>query len=215
MRRLLVLRPEPGASATAARAAALGLEAVVAPLFVARAVAWDLPANVGAVAMTSANAARLGGAMLRALTDRPLYAVGEATAAAARDAGFSDVRVAGGDAAALGRLIDADQAGPVLHLAGREHHPIPTAQPVETRIVYAVEAAASLTADPVGTVALLHSPRAAAVFVGLVTDRARVRIAAISPAAAEAAGEGWQAVRVADRPTDDALLAVAAELCED
>ena len=43
MRRLLVLRPEPGASATVERARALGLDAVAMPLFEVEPVAWDAP----------------------------------------------------------------------------------------------------------------------------------------------------------------------------
>jgi len=45
-------------------------------------------------------------------------------------------------------------------------------------------------------------------------DRATIRIAAISAAAAEAAGEGWQALRIASSPNDAELLALAARLCE-
>jgi uroporphyrinogen-III synthase len=40
-----------------------------------------------------------------------------------------------------------------------------------------------------------------------------IAIAAISRAAADAAGEGWKSVAVADEPSDDALLALAARLC--
>jgi uroporphyrinogen-III synthase len=38
-------------------------------------------------------------------------------------------------------------------------------------------------------------------------------IAAISAAAAEAVGDGWNEVAIAERPTDEALLALAARLC--
>ena len=43
MRPLLVLRPQPGADATAARAKALGLDAIVTPLFRIEPCAWDMP----------------------------------------------------------------------------------------------------------------------------------------------------------------------------
>jgi uroporphyrinogen-III synthase len=62
--------------------------------------------------------------------------------------------------------------------------------------------------------ALLHSPRAAALFAGLAGDRSRIRVAAISLRTARAAGEGWQSVAVAPRPRDQALLELAAELCQ-
>ena len=63
MRPVLVLRPEPGAGETAARARALGLEPIVAPLFAVRPIAWAAPdpAAYDAVMLTSANAARHGG----------------------------------------------------------------------------------------------------------------------------------------------------------
>jgi uroporphyrinogen-III synthase len=67
-----------------------------------------------------------------------------------------------------------------------------------------------------GQAAVLHSPRAAKRLAELVdpADRATIRIAAISAATAEAAGEGWQAVRIASSPNDAELLALAARLCE-
>jgi uroporphyrinogen-III synthase len=47
----------------------------------------------------------------------------------------------------------------------------------------------------------------------LVSDRSPVVIAAISKAAAEAVGDGWKSVAIADQPSDEALLALAARLC--
>ena len=57
----------------------------------------------GAVIVTSANAMRAVAPQLRdlGLLELPLFAVGEHTASAARDAGFAKVIVADGDAAAL------------------------------------------------------------------------------------------------------------------
>jgi uroporphyrinogen-III synthase len=68
-----------------------------------------------------------------------------------------------------------------------------------------------------GAVALVHSPRAGARFARLVDDagldRGAIAVATISPAAAAAMGDGWQAVEVAGLPSDDALLALAERLC--
>ncbi len=220
---LLILRPQPGAERTRERAAALGLDAVVAPLFVVTPMAWDPPdaASIGAVAMTSANAARHAGPALYRFTHLPLYAVGAATAAAARAAGFDRIVAGAGDAAALTALIAAEGAGPVLHLAGEDHRPLAAEGPVA--VVYRAAPVAMLPPEAIGAagggaVALLHSPRAAGMFrtlaegVGLAV--ADLRIAAISPAAAATAGPGWKAAAIADRPTDDALLAAAARLCD-
>jgi uroporphyrinogen-III synthase len=67
-----------------------------------------------------------------------------------------------------------------------------------------------------GQVAAIHSPRAGKRLAELIPVEARtdVRIAAISRAAAEAAGAGWADLRVASTPTDSALLALAFGLCE-
>jgi uroporphyrinogen-III synthase len=64
-----------------------------------------------------------------------------------------------------------------------------------------------------GLVAAVHSPRAGARLAELSAERDRTAIAAISPAAAEACGTGWERVECAVRPDDDSLLAVAALLC--
>ena len=218
--RLLILRPQPGAAATAARAEALGFGSVVASLFTVAPVDWNAldPAGFDAVMMTSANAARLGGAALGAYRALPLYAVGAATAAAAREAGFLDIRMGDRDAAALVERARDDGASRLLHLAGADH--IALDAPALTRItVYAaVERAdplAGVTIDET-MIALLHSPRAAARLAELLPEpaRARLRIAAISPATARAAGDGWRAVAIAESPADPALLAAAAGLCD-
>jgi len=217
-RPLLALRPEPGASATAAAARAMGLDAIAAPLFVIRPLDWSLPGPLPeAVLLTSANAVRHGGAGLAALTGLPAYAVGTATAGAARQAGFGRIVTGDADAETLLALAHRDGVRALLHLAGREHRDVvPHDIRVDRRIVYAAEAVDALPeaarAALPGAVALLHSPRAARLFASLV-DPAGIAIAAISPATLAAAGSGWRIADVADRPTDASLLAVAAKLC--
>ena len=63
-------------------------------------------------------------------------------------------------------------------------------------------------------IALLHSPRAARRCSRRWSTPRDIAIAAISAATRDAAGAGWRAVAVADRPTDAALLAAAAKLCD-
>jgi uroporphyrinogen-III synthase len=107
-RTIWITRAEPGASATAARVRALGCEPIVQPLLAVRPVAHaviDL-AGAAALAFTSANAVTAFGALSweRGL---PVFAVGDATAAAARKAGFGDVASATGDVAALAATLKA------------------------------------------------------------------------------------------------------------
>lgn len=221
---LLILRPEPGASESAARAEAVGLDVVTAPLFTIEPLAWEIPAGAfDAVMITSANAARHGGAGLAAFASLPCYAVGESSADAARTAGFADVRTGPSDGAALVAEMEADGIARAFHPSGRDHVALrSTAMKIERRAVYAAEPVEALpekaaTALQKGALALLHSPRAAAQFAMLVDaagiSRREIRVTAISEAAAAAAGGGWKTVAAAPAPRDEALLELAAKLC--
>lgn len=121
--RLLVTRPQPDAARTAAALAALGHETMIAPLLEAELL--PPPADLlspAAVLVTSINAVRAIAAWpaARLPRDRPLLAVGDRTADAARAAGFADIRSAAGDAGALaalaGETLDPG-AGPLLYPA--------------------------------------------------------------------------------------------------
>ncbi len=123
--RLVITRPEPDASRTAHAVRALGHQALVAPLLAMRAIRdVRLPKRrFQGLILTSANA-------LRALQTHPekdlvsalpVYAVGDATALAARRAGFARAVSAGSDVAGLVAHVRAAvpaQAGPLLHLCG-------------------------------------------------------------------------------------------------
>ncbi|MEH3122681.1 MAG: uroporphyrinogen-III synthase [Sphingomonas phyllosphaerae] len=208
MTRALVLRPEPGNARTCAALAAAGIEPVALPLFAAVPVAWSPPdpADYDAMLLTSAQAVRLAGDGLARLAGLPVVAVGGATAATARAAGLDVAVVGEGDAAAA--VARAGAFPRLLHLAGREH----VAQAgVATLTVYASGAMPvaprALTAA-LDAVVLLHSARAAQRFALLAEHlaRHRIRLAALSPAIAVAAGAGWAGVIVADRPDDRALI---------
>jgi uroporphyrinogen-III synthase len=223
MRPLLMLRPQPGAAATLARATAAGFQTIAAPLFTIVPVAWDAPdaAQHDALMLTSANAVREAGGALISYRPLPVYAVGEATAHAAIEAGFADVHAGSHDAAALVAAMAKDGITRPLHLAGREHRALAEAPfPIVRRIVYAADPVAALPAAAKAALArdavvLLHSPRAANVFAALLgeagIDPATVSIAAISQAAAQ--GQ-WREIAIAEAPHDGALLAAAARLCE-
>ena len=223
---MLVLRPQPGVTETARRVEALGFDAVVAPLFTIRPIHWEAPdpASVEAVLLTSANAPRHAGDQITGFTSLPCYAVGQATETAARAVGFTRLITGGGDGAAIVRMMIEDGVASALHLCGRDHIPVQHEQiRIDRRSPYASEAVEELPegarqALERGAVALLHSPRAAALFGRLVDDaglaRDRISVAAISAPASQAAGGGWQANVAAAQPRDDALLELAAKLCQ-
>jgi uroporphyrinogen-III synthase len=221
MSRLIVLRPEPGASETVERAKVQGLDAVSIPLFVIKAIDWAAPtaASFDALLLTSANAIRMGGEQLKRLRGLPVHAVGQATAEAARGAGFD---IASTGEVGVERLLDSLEGDlGLLHLCGEDRTATDSArQKITPIVVYksqAIEPAPCL-GDIEGAVVLVHSPRAGRRLAHLADeqdiDRGKVSLAAISAAAADAAGPGWKIVKVADHPADGALLALAERLCD-
>jgi len=128
---VLVTRPSPDDELTAKALRARGFEVLCAPMLRFEPVSFqdDADADYGAVIVTSANALRaiapqLGNSRLLKLR---LFAVGENTAAAARNAGFGKVIAAKGDAGALRDLVlssakskQLKKADPLLYLAGAD-----------------------------------------------------------------------------------------------
>ena len=214
---LLIVRPQPGADATAARVRALGFHPVIAPLFAIEPVAWTPPdpEHFDALLLTSANAVRHAGEVLSRYAALPTFAVGRATEGVANARGLRVVATGDSGVEAILPAIEAEGWTRVLHLAGRDHHPYPsTALHITTCIVYAaVETAATLPNPP--CVALLHSERAATRLAHLASDRAAIAVVAISSDVAKAAGPGWRHVAIAPTPDDAAMLALAARLCEE
>ncbi len=215
--RVLVTRPEPAASRTAARLRTLGHEVVVAPLLIPRALAWGVPeGGWQAVAFTSASAPALAGPGLAMLSHLPAYAVGEATAEAVRLAGFGDVRAARGDASAVFALAAADGVRLLLHLAGADRRAaaVPAGLTVGVAAVYAADLADTLPEAEFDLV-LLYSTRTAARFAELFAGgRSNIILAALSANVAAAAGHGWARIIVAAEPTEASLFAGAGLTCD-
>lgn len=213
MRKLLLLRPEPGLLASTERARALGVEVIARPLFRVEPVAWRAPDQAGydALLLTSANAIRHGGPELGKRKQLPVHAIGAATADAARSAGFDVVTV--GDADIVDLLGKLPRGIRLLHLAGEEHRQVDDAR-IDRRVVYRSAAVASPNLPALeGLVVAVHSPRAGARLAELAGRRDATIIAAISMAAADASGSGWERIEAAERPSDESLLALAARLC--
>ncbi len=229
--RVLVTRPLPAGAATAAALAARGVAPLLAPMLVIRPLplAPDDPAlaaGLAAVAVTSGNAVPGLPAALRAL---PLFAVGDATAARARAAGFARVASAGADAAALAALLARAAPPGALLLAVGEGRGAALEQAlraqgrtVHRRTLYAAEPAGALPAEAAdalrsGTVdaALFFSAETARVFVrlaeaaGVADALGGVTACAIGrPAAVALEALRWREIRLAAHPTQEAMLAL-------
>ncbi|MEM6441279.1 MAG: uroporphyrinogen-III synthase [Pseudomonadota bacterium] len=199
---ILMTRPEPAASALAARLRAAGADVWVSPLMTLRLRAAFVDVEGAAAAVfTSANGVR-GAPQGEALRALPCWCVGEATAEAARASGFSRTRAGPSDAAALAGAMLAGGIGPgdrVIHLRGA-HGTDGFAEALEAagvRVdaaeVYAMEPASGLDASALSalregriSVAPVYSPRSARLLAKALEglELGGLRAAAISPAAA-------------------------------
>jgi uroporphyrinogen-III synthase len=181
-------------------------------------------AGVQAIAVTSANAAPALGAAMHL----PVFAVGAASAAAARDAGCTRVETAGGDAQSLARLIVAScqpQHGAILHVCGTEVRPglaealTEAGFRVQRHLVYRAKPAQDLSAQTRSALrtgidaVLLFSPRTARIFCELVVRHGLEQCLGatdaycLSGAVAESCRKlVWRRVRIAARPDQDALV---------
>lgn len=181
------------------------------PLLAIERIAQPAPdlTGVAALAFTSRNGVDAFATLSeeRAL---PVFAVGDATAGAARAAGFAPVRSAAGALADLARLLAEAGPGPVLApgalepsgdlpalLADRvEVRPLPVYRSVETG------AAAPAVFDAV----LVHSSRAGRAVAALGPFAGQVAAAISNTAAAPLTGVAGLEIRVAARPDEAALF---------
>lgn len=202
---VIVTRAEPGAAETLQRLRDLGQRAIASPaLTLVPRPETSLPdaASLAGLVFTSANGVRTYCARRE---DRSLTAwcVGPATAAAAREAGFSQVQESAGNARDLTDFIAARSrpaAKPLLHVAnmaaagglkGRlESHGFT----VDFAPIYQMQPASTLSTEAVAcldrgdsAIILIHSAKGAAAFADLIApyQTEQLYIVAISQAAAE------------------------------
>jgi uroporphyrinogen-III synthase len=183
-------------------------------------------AGVQALVLTSANAASAVGAPARPL---PVFAVGEATAEAARRAGCAAVIATAGAGADLARVITQrcrPEHGALLHLCGEDVRPglserlAAAGFALRRQVVYRALAARVLSPAAIEAISrrqieavLLFSPRTARTFVALI-DRhglqgnlATTAAICLSAAVAQPCRElVWRAIHLAARPAPGALL---------
>lgn len=186
--RLLLTRAEEDAAPSAARLAARGHECLVSSLLRIEDIDACVPAgSFGAVAMTSARAARslTARGLEPAFRALPLWIVGRRTLDAARAAGFDGPALVASDAAALlAEIGTLEDRGRALYLAGADRKPFLEEGLLRLGVEYAVcevyracavadfskDVAAALAAGRID--AVLHfSRRSAALFIA-AADRA-------------------------------------------
>jgi uroporphyrinogen-III synthase len=241
MIRMLVTRPEPDAAETAARLEALDIAPVICPLLRFEALPTGLPdpAGFAALALTSANALRALAARDAIARYRPLrvFAVGEKTAAAAREHGFPDVIPAGGSLGDLADLLaHSGLGGPVFYPAARHQSGdlarslAPFGVMVVTARVYDMIAVrelpdAVLAAIAAGEIAaaLFYSRRTAETFVNCAADyhlpravRTRLGALCLSENVAEPLILArFVRIALADFPSEEAMMGLCLSFARD
>jgi uroporphyrinogen-III synthase len=232
--RILLTRPQADAERTAAALRARGHEVIIAPLLDLE-ILPDADLGTGpwsAVLLTSANAVRaiVGHRRRDALLKTAVFTVGDRTAQAMRDYGFTSVISAGGNVGDLARLV-AERVNPparLLYLAGEERSGDLAGLlrernfAVHTALVYRAVVAANLPREAADALAaglggVLHfSRRSAEAYVnaarntGLLSDAfAKPVHYCLSKRIAEPLTQaGATNIRIAERPDEAALLAL-------
>jgi uroporphyrinogen-III synthase len=229
---LLVTRPEPDGERTAATLRGRGHAVTRCPLSRIAPLVPDLgPGPWRAVLISSANGARAlqTHPQRRRVIALPAIAVGDRSAAAARQAGFAEVTAAEGNASDLMALATGRYRGagpPLLYLAGAERAAdlvgalAKVAVAVEMRVIYQAVAAEALPAAAAaalqaGTLdGVLHFSRRSAEILLDLAAKAGLAGPALAPVqfclseriAEPLAAAGATAIRIADQPTEEALL---------
>lgn len=226
---VLITRPAAEAEATAARIASMGFVPVVAPMLRVRFLELAWPERFDGFLVTSGNGVESLRGFARGGCSIPLFAVGDATAARAREMGFERVHSAGRDAAGLAELVrrHCPKDMVMLFVTGAgQGQALTTSLRAEgfrvfRRVGYAARPVGRL---PAAAAAALGGGRMrAALFLSAETARAFVRVLpeslhgtlqavdalAIGAAAADAlAPLPWRQVRVPLSPTLEQVLAL-------
>lgn len=219
MSRLWVTRTQPSAQRSAVNWASAGFDPLIAPLLTVRGVErFDPISETAELIFTSANGVRFSGLKGEgARQQQRVYAIGDATALAAREAGFVKIVTSGGYWKTLIQTIENKEQSIVhisgLHVRGRIVDTLAASGfHAERRIVYRTDPVTEwpIPSTEISAVAL-YSPMAAHTLASLPRrDLTRLTAYCLSPAVAEALGDLGDMlgdIRVAAEPTEAALIA--------
>lgn len=218
-RRLWVTRTQPQADATARKLRDLGVDPIVAPVLETRAIQGVLLDLTGAEALAFTSRAAVA-AFVDLSPERhlPVFAVGETTAAFARQAGFQKVESGpGGDVQALADRIAATAPRPALVVNPTAREPaadlaaLLAQRGIAARTVAVYETVATTLAAAPTEIdgVLIHSAKAGHAVADLVSAHQAHALTAyaISDAAADGLRKrGFARILIAEYPDETSLL---------
>jgi uroporphyrinogen-III synthase len=229
---VLITRPQPAADNLAERLRLAGIEAYVAPMIEYESLECDVGAvsQCNAIVFTSVQGVTVF-AEKSSRRNLPVFAVGAATAEAARAAGFSHIEEGDEGVAQLAKIITARKDALRLQFifyASGEHtaEDLKSLLPAEIAVIHVPVYAAHLVSHIPpeierclidGTISrvALFSPRMAAHFSQIMQRRhlrdsiENIETVCLSPRVAEALGEArFRAVSIAEKPDIDSVFKI-------
>lgn len=227
MKTILVTRPLDEATPTAEKLEALGHRVVIAPMIQIDPVSFEIPDEDRSLIITSKNGARHGLANI-GNKERPIFAVGEQTAAEARRLGFTNITVGAGTARQLVPILleaGVTNKRKYTHLAGNvisyniADVLVQEGIDADSTVTYQSRALRSFSAGVQEAmeegeidVALFYSPRTATTFEEATAEYGRsdwlnkMDAVCLSTRVAQNLIGPWRSVRYAIIPTEKALF---------
>lgn len=234
-RTVLLTRPRAESEKLAAEVEKRGLVPFIEPMLEIVHLDVTLPdlTPFQAFIFTSANGVDAL-ARLSDVRDKPVFAVGNATAARAAAHGFRDINTGSGDLEELNKVLkdaDPEEGVPVLHISGEHTAGDIAAQgvPVERIVAYRADQRPIFSAECLRLLdesafaaAMFYSPRTAENFAALLQQESRtenistIKALCISEAVVKCLHHlPWRDVQVADTPTRNGMLRLLEALTTD
>ncbi len=229
MSTILVTRPIDEATPTAEKLEALGHRVVIAPVLRVEPVSFEIPDENRSIIVTSKNGARMGLVNI-GNKGRPIFAVGEQTAAEVRKLGFTNVTVGPGTARKMvPTLLECglSETRKYTHLCGsalaynicdvlkNEGLDAEVTVTYQTRAVRGLSVGVQEALDEGEVdIALFYSPRTATIFEEVVADYGRsdwlrkMEAICLSTRVAENLLGPWKNKSYAIIPTEKALFSM-------
>ncbi len=229
MSSFLVTRPIAEAEKTGAKLERLGFRATYAPMLRVEPVSFEIPEETRSLIVTSRNGARFGLANI-GNKSRPIFAVGEQTAAEARALGFNNITVGPGTARKLvplllecgvsqkreyahlcGSVVSYNIAS-VLRDAGIDAESTVTYQTLPNR-VFSPSVQEEIEMGEIENV-LFYSPRTATIFEEAISENnkhdwlPKLNAYCLSNRIADNLLGPWKTISAAVLPTEKALLSL-------